>query len=310
MKILVTGGAGFIGFHTVEKLLEQEVEVVVVDHLDHGEKTFTNPPARLYAMDIESEELTGVFAEERPDAVIHLAAQVSVQRSLENPDLDARSNILGTVNLLKRCVEYGVSKFVFASSAAVYGSAVRLPIREDHPTLPMSFYGASKRTAEEYIQLFSELYGLNYTILRYANVYGIGQNATGESGVVSQFIGKLLAGEQPVVYGNGWQTRDFVYVKDVAAANIAALSQGSRTVLNIGSGRQTSINGLIRFLGEVAGRELIPEYRPGRDGDIQDSLLDSRQAAKALGWEAVYSMIDGLKETVEYESGRLGVLAP
>lgn len=310
MKILVTGGAGFIGLHTVEKLLMQQHEVVVVDHLGHGTQAFSNPSATLYPADIASEEMAEIFAKERPEAVIHLAAQVSVSRSLESPDLDARCNIMGTVNLLKQCVACGVSKFVFASSAAVYGNAARLPIREDYSAAPISFYGASKRTAEEYIQLFAELYGLNYTILRYANVYGTRQNLKGESGVVALFIKKLLEGEEPIVYGNGWQTRDFVYVKDVADANIAALTRGDRAVFNIGSGRQTSINGLIRFLGDIGDRELIPEYRPGKEGDIQDSLLDSRKAAEQLGWEASYSMLDGLRETVAYEATQLEVLAP
>lgn len=310
MKILVTGGAGFIGLHTVEQLLMERHQVAVVDHLENGTKTFPLSEAKLYQLDIGSEEMAEVFARERPDAVIHLAAQISVQRSLESPGMDARNNILGTINLLKQCVDYQVPKFIFASSAAVYGSASRLPIREDHVSSPLSFYGASKRMAEEYIQLFAEIYGLDYTILRYANVFGMRQSSHGESGVVAMFVRRMLEGKELLVYGTGWQTRDFVFVKDVARANLAALTRGSRAILNVGSGRQTSINGLLRLLSNVSGQELEPAYREARAGDIHDSLLDSRKAAEQLGWEPSYSVLDGLREMVEYEAAELQARAP
>ncbi|WP_223068718.1 NAD-dependent epimerase/dehydratase family protein [Paenibacillus caui] len=301
MKIVVTGGAGFIGQHTVEKLLGQQHEVVVIDDLEQGTKSYSNPFVTFYPLDISSEELGSLFASEQPEAVIHLAAQVSVQRSLEYPSTDALHNIVGTVNLLKQCVDYGVSKLVFASSAAVYGNAESLPIREDHTPAPLSFYGASKRMAEQYIELFSERYGLNFTILRYANVYGMRQTAKGESGVVASFVRQLLEGSGPTIYGSGQQTRDFVYVKDVADANIAALGGGDREIINIGSGRQTSVNELVQLLQEICGRVMAPSYAAAKEGDIQDSLLDNRKAVALLRWEPAYSMLDGLTETIRYE---------
>ncbi|WP_138494509.1 NAD-dependent epimerase/dehydratase family protein [Paenibacillus pinistramenti] len=302
MKIIVTGGAGFIGLHTVELLLEQRHEVVIVDNLGEGTRTFPGAKAALYPIDIGSEHLADIFAAERPDAVIHLAAQVSVQRSLENPSADARHNIVGTVNLLKQCADYGVSKLVFASSAAVYGNAAMLPIHEGEGAEPLSFYGASKKMAEHYIRLFSERYGLNYTILRYANVYGMRQNTRGESGAAASFVKQLLEGGRPHINGSGEQTRDFIYVKDVAAANAAALAHGDCETLNIGSGRRTSVNELFRLVSRICGREeLTPEYRPALPGDIQDSLLDNRRALRTLPWEPAYSLLDGLTETIRYE---------
>ncbi|ANS76610.1 UDP-glucose 4-epimerase [Paenibacillus yonginensis] len=302
MKIVVTGGAGFIGLHTVELLLRQGHEVVVVDDLEQGTRTFSGPKVAFYPLDISSENLSAVFAAERPEAVIHLAAQVSVQRSLEFPSLDARHNIVGTVNLLKQCVDYNVAKLVFASSAAVYGNASELPISEGSPAEPLSFYGASKKIAEFYIQMFAERYGLNYVILRYANVYGIRQNSKGESSVVASFVKRILEGDRPWINGNGEQTRDFIYVKDVAAANAAALFQGEREILNVGSGRPVSVNELFRLIREICGQGgLEPEYRPFKPGDILDSLLDNRRALHVLGWEPAYSMLDGLKEMIQYE---------
>ncbi|GGA33374.1 NAD-dependent epimerase/dehydratase family protein [Paenibacillus physcomitrellae] len=307
MKIVVTGGAGFIGLHTVELLLRQGHEVVVVDDLEQGTRTYSGPRVAFYPLDVGSENLASVFAAEKPEAVIHLAAQVSVQRSLEFPSLDARHNIVGTVNLLKQCVDYNVAKFVFASSAAVYGNASHLPISEGTPAEPLSFYGASKKTAESYIQMFAERYGLNYVILRYANVYGMRQNSKGECSVVASFVKRILEGDRPWINGNGEQTRDFIYVKDVAAANAAALFLGERETLNVGSGRPFSVNELFRLISEICGKGgLEPEFRPFKPGDIQDSLLDNRRALGVLRWEPAYSMLDGLKEMIQYERGLRG----
>lgn len=301
MKVLVTGGAGFIGLHTVETLVAQNYEVVVVDHLERDNRTLLDRRVSDYTMDISSEELPRIFATERPDAVIHLAAQVSVQRSLDSPWLDAKDNIAGTVNVLKQCVDYGVGKLVFSSSAAVYGNTTELPISERQLPRPLSFYGASKRMAEDYIRMFGEWCGLEYTILRYANVYGMRQSTKGESGVVASFVNQLLDDKRPCIYGNGEQTRDFVYVKDVARANVAALTRGSSETLNIGGGKRISVNELFDLIRDLSKSSETPEYRAAKEGDIHDSMLDNRRAISTLEWEPMYTISDGLSETIRYE---------
>lgn len=226
MKVLVTGGAGFIGSHVVDCLIESGHETVVVDNLATGKASHVHPKAKLYVTDIRSKELKEIVETEKPRVVIHQAAQVSVKRSVDEPLWDAEINILGTLNLLECCRAANVEKLIYASSAAVYGDPVYVGVDERHLIQPLSLYGVSKYTPELYIKVYHHLYGLNYTILRYANVYGPRQDSEGEGGVVSIFIDKLLKGEQPIIYGDGEQTRDFVYVTDVAQANVMALTRG------------------------------------------------------------------------------------
>lgn len=302
MKVLVTGGAGFIGRHTVQRLVDQGDEVVVVDTGLAGNPRKMDESVRGYAVDIVSEELERIFAEERPEAVIHLAAQTSVRRSLHNPTGDAETNILGTIRLLQQCVRYEVRRIVFASSAAVYGNPEHLPIEESHATEPLSFYGVSKRVSEMYIQSFNERYGLNYSILRYANVYGIRERRTGEDGVLTAFVERLMAGLPLEVYGDGLQTRDFVYVKDVAEANVLALRCTGRQVLNVSSGRGISLLEALGMLKEMSGRNVQPQFRPAQAGDIEQSVLDNGKARDVLWWEPRYSLYDGLLEMMEFES--------
>lgn len=302
MKVLVTGGAGFIGRHTVKRLVEEGAQVVVVDTAQAGKPRKMDESVRFYATDIVSEELEAIFAEERPDAVIHLAAQTSVRRSLHDPTADAETNILGTIRLLQQCVRFGVRRIVFASSAAVYGNPDHLPIEEAHGTEPLSFYGVSKRVSEMYIQSFSERYGLNYAILRYANVYGIRERRTGEDGVLTAFVERLVAGLPLEVYGDGLQTRDFVYVKDVAEANVLALRCAGSQVLNISSGHGISLLEALGMLKEMSGRNVQPQFRPAQAGDIEQSVLDNGKARDILWWEPRYSLYDGLSEMMDFET--------
>jgi UDP-glucose 4-epimerase len=304
MKVLVTGGAGFIGSHIVHKLLAEGCDVAVVDNLATGSEDRIPSRCPLYKVDVAAGELAEVMAFEKPDYVIHQAAQADVQRSLHDPVGDARTNVLGTVNVLAQCGQLGVKKLIYASSAAAYGHPGYLGIDEQHPAEPISFYGISKYMPEIYIRAFARLHGLKYVILRYANVYGIGQDPKSEGGVVSVFIDRLLRGEQPVIYGDGEQTRDFVYVSDVAEANVLALRRGENTTCNISTNRAVSINELAEMLGIIAGVDIRPIYKEARPGDIRHSRLDNRLAARELGWKPRYSLMRGLKETHAYYAAR------
>ncbi|HHW58009.1 MAG TPA: SDR family oxidoreductase [Clostridia bacterium] len=300
MKVLVTGGAGFIGSHIVDLLIENGYEVVIVDNLSTGKEEFINKKAVFYKKDITDDDLYEIFEKEKPDYVIHQAAQIDVQRSIDDPVFDAKVNILGTVNLLESCRKSGIKKVIYASSAAVYGNPEYLPIDEGHRINPISSYGISKHTAEHYFEVYSQLYDLKYTILRYANVYGIRQDPKGEGGVISIFTDKMLKGERPVIFGDGNQTRDFVYVKDVAKANLLALERGDNEVVNISTGKPTSINELVEIMNKIMNTSLKPIYTEPRKGDIMHSYLDNKKALDVLGWRPEYSLEDGLKETIEY----------
>ncbi|WP_018751639.1 NAD-dependent epimerase/dehydratase family protein [Paenibacillus sanguinis] len=304
MKVLVTGGAGFIGSETAKRLREQGEQVVVADNgVRHGGRHSleADQAVAYYAVDVASKELEDVFAQERPDGVIHLAAQTSVRHSLNRPLGDAQTNILGTVNVLEQCVRYGVQKLVFASSAAVYGNPLQLPIEESHGTEPLSFYGMSKRVGERYIKAFGERYGLGYTILRYANVYGIRKRRTGEDGVLTVFVERMLAGLPLDIFGDGSQTRDFIYVKDIADATVLALRTNQNHVMNIGSGKGTSLLEVVELLKELSGRQLQPQFHSASAGDIGHSVLDNGKARDVLWWEPQYTLYEGLREMVEFE---------
>jgi len=232
--------------------------------------------------------------------VVHLAAQVDVQRSLREPLADAETNILGAVNLLEACRRFNVGKVIYASSAAVYGSPAYLPVDEKHPVEPQSPYGASKHTVEHYLRIYGEVYGVRYTALRYANVYGPRQDATGEGGVVAIFVDKLLNGEAPKIFGDGEQTRDFVFVKDVAAANLAALHRGDGMILNVSTGAGLSVNSLFQTLKKITGSGLTPVNCLPRPGDITHSYLANEKAREALEWRPLHSLEEGLRETVKF----------
>nr|WP_309101231.1 NAD-dependent epimerase/dehydratase family protein [Fredinandcohnia onubensis] len=299
MKVLVTGGAGFIGSHIVDLLVEQGYEVIVVDNLSTGHLTNLTPNARFYKADIRTSKLDDIFQQEKPAYVIHQAAQVDVSKSILDPSKDAEINILGTVRLLSCCVKYNVQKIIYASSCAVYGETDDCSITESFPIKPLSFYGLSKYIPEVYIKLFHELHRLPYTILRYANVYGPRQSPKGEGGVISIFFKKLISRESPSIYGNGEQTRDFVFVKDVAKANVLSLHKGSNEILNIGSNEKISINQLYQMITSITPNS-PPIYHSPRKGDILYSRLDNEKAKRVLGWEPSKPLLEGLKESYEF----------
>ncbi|MBO1626029.1 NAD-dependent epimerase/dehydratase family protein [Bacillus arachidis] len=300
MKALVTGGAGFIGSHIVGSLLKNNIEAVVIDNLVTGHKYNIPSKVAFYNLDIRDQNVDKIFMIEKPDFVIHQAAQVSVQESAKQPFYDCSENIMATVNILQSCIKYNVKKIIHASTAAVYGNPKYLPIDENHDLNPVSFYGLSKLTSETYIQLFSKLYGLKYTILRYANVYGARQNAEGESGVISIFIDRLLKNCSPIIYGSGNQTRDFIFVKDVAHANFLALKRADNQICNISSNQQTSVNELLDILYKLMKKEDKRIYKEERLGDIIHSYLLNNKSEKYLNWEPEFSLLQGLKETISF----------
>ncbi len=306
--MLVTGGAGFIGSHIVDACIERGYRTAVLDNLSTGKRKHVHAEAELLEGDIADERFVlDCVGRLKPDVVIHLAAQIDVQTSLKRPGFDASVNVVGTVNVLEACVRHGVRKLIYPSSAAVYGVPQRLPIDEEHPVAPISFYGISKHTPEHYLSVYADLYGLDYTVLRYANVYGIRQDPKGEGGVVSIFTEKLLRGETPVIFGDGLQTRDFIYVADVAAANLAALERGSRSVLNIGSNEATTVYALLERMCEAAGVELRMRHEPERKGDIRHSMLSNTRARAELGWEPIVPLREGLQRTIDYYRPYMGI---
>lgn len=306
MKVLVTGGAGFIGSHVVDALVKEGHDVAVVDDLSMGKREQVHPSARFYRVDIRNRQvLEEVFRAERPEAVNHHAAQGNLRRSMTEPSFDASVNIVGSLNLFELALACTVRKFVFISSGgAVYGEPQRLPVDERHPTCPMSAYGLSKYTVEQYLRLFDGS-GLDYTILRYANVYGPRQDPTGEAGVVAIFSRQMLAGERPTIFGDGTKTRDYVYVGDVVAANLLAMTekQSSGRCYNIGLGREVSDRQIFELVRSAVGATLEPILASKRPGEIDRICLDASLAKTELGWEPAVSLEEGMARTVAFYRG-------
>jgi len=302
MKVLVTGGAGFIGSHVVDRYVAAGHQVVVVDDLSRGHKEFVNSAARLYAVDLRGSRLAEVFEAEKPEAVNHHAAQSEVRRSIEDPKFDADVNVLGTLNLLACCRRFGVRRVIYASSGgAAYGDTSVLPTPEDHPARPASPYGISKLTGEQYVACWETLYGISGVVLRYANVYGPRQSPVGEAGVVAIFSHQLLRGEPVTINGDGQQTRDFVFVEDVAEANLRALERSDvRGVFNIGTAVETSVLDLCEQLEAVTRSAGERRHGPPKGGEQRRSVLDWSFAKRALGWTPDISLEEGLRRTVAY----------
>lgn len=302
MRVLVTGGAGFIGSHVVDRLVAAGHTVVVVDDLSTGRKEFVNPRAKLHVADIRSPDLAKVFEAESPEAVIHLTAQAEVRRSVEDPALDAAVNVGGMLNLLLCCQRAKVPRVVYASTGgAVYGDTTTLPTPEDHPTRPASPYGISKLIAEHYLACWGTLYGIGGIALRYANVFGPRQNPLGEAGVVAIFAHRIVLGEPITINGDGEQTRDYVYVEDVAEATLRALERpDARGVVNIGTGFETSVNALLRQLEAVAGLKADAHHGPPKPGEQHRSVLDASLAKRLLGWTPRVTLEEGLRRALAY----------
>lgn len=300
MKVLVTGGAGFIGSHTVEKMLARGWEVVVLDNLSTGLRTNVAAGVRLIEIDILDQRLLDLFSTEKFDCVVHLAAQTAVPYSIDHPDIDCQVNLLGLVNVLEACRKTAVQRVVFASSAAVYGNAADLPIVEETSLRPGSFYGLTKCTGEKYLELYNQIHNIDYVVLRYANVYGERQGDGGEGGVVSIFTRKLYQDESIYIFGDGGQTRDFIYVGDVAEANCQALiapRTAANRVYNISTQTQTSVNELADLLAHAAEKSVYKNYMPAREGDIYHSMLSNHAAVANIGWKPAMPLAEGLNRT-------------
>jgi len=305
MKILVTGGAGFIGSNVVDALVKDGHEVTVLDNLSTGKEENINPEVKFYNIDLlDIESLEFVFREFKPDVVNHHAAQIDVRKSVEDPAFDAETNIIGSINLFELSINFEVKRIIFSSTGgALYGEPEALPASEDTPIEPLSAYGVAKYCVENYLNYFKRLYGIERVILRYANVYGPRQDPLGEAGVVAIFTGKILKGEKPVIYGDGNQTRDYIYIEDVVEANILALN-GKERVYNIGTGKETSVNELINVFSNVLGKEIKPEYATPRKGEVHRISLDADMAKRELGFVPKYSLEEGLKKTIEWYIGK------
>ncbi len=307
MKILVTGGAGFIGSHVVDAYLKLGHTVSVVDNLSTGKQENVNPRATLYQIDIRDlESIKKVFRDASFDLVNHHAAQMDVRRSVEDPAFDASVNIVGLLNLLECSVKSGVSRFVFASSGgAIYGEQGYFPADEQHPTRPISPYGVAKLASEQYLYYYQTVYGLESVSLRYANVYGPRQNPEGEAGVVAIFTSRMLSDGNPMINGDGRQTRDYVYVGDVVAANVLALDLKPSAVFNVGTGKETDVNQLFHHLRNAIGAKCDERHGPAKKGEQLRSVLSHAKISKSLNWNPQVSLEEGLKLTVQYFRDRI-----
>lgn len=301
MNVLVTGGAGFIGSHVVDRFVQEGHQVSVLDNLSTGKRKNVHREAVLYKSDICSSRLDRIFKRERPVVIVHLAAQINVRQSTEDPMFDANVNIVGTINLLQLAVKYGVRKIVFASSGgAVYGEQQQFPAPEHHPTSPLSPYGISKLTCEYYLEYFRHVAGLSYAALRFGNVYGPRQNPEGEAGVIAIFSQKLLKGQQALINGNGLQTRDYVYVRDVVESVMTASDQHVNGVYNVGTGEETTVNEIFDRLKKLTKTDCKELHGPAKKGEQLRSVLDCSKLTEEAGWEPSVSLDEGLAETVEF----------
>ncbi len=301
MKVLVTGGAGFIGSHVVDALIQEGHSVVVIDDLSTGKREHVNPQAAFYELDILSLDLDEVFAEERPELVNHHAAQVDVRRSMAEPSYDAEVNVVGSLNLLECARRHGTRQFIYASTGgAVYGEPIYLPCDENHPLNAICPYGVSKHTVEHYLYLYGENHGLEYTILRYPNVYGPRQDPFGEAGVVAIFARQMLHGEQVVINGSGQQERDFVYVADIVRANMLAMDKGKGQIYNLGCGLGTSISELFATMKGITAYTREPVHGPAKQGETFRIYLDAGKIRRELGWEPLIGLEEGLTKTIDF----------
>jgi len=308
MRVLVTGGAGFIGSHVVDAFVAAGHSVAIVDNLSTGSAAYLNPKARLHVTDLRSSRLSEAFEAERPEVVAHLAAQAAVSRSVLDPAFDASVNVLGGLNLLECCRRAGVRRIIYSSSGgAGYGDTDVIPTPEEHASVPASPYGITKVAVELYVAAWQAIHGIQSVSLRYANIYGPRQNPQGEAGVIAIFCHRILTGQVPIINGDGGQTRDYTYVEDVAAANVRALECPNATgPINVGTGVETSVNDLYRRLRAVSGTALDAQHAPARPGEQRRSCLAPDRAKRLLDWAPSVSLDEGLSRTFEFFRKELG----
>lgn len=303
MKILVTGGAGFIASQIADEYINEGHQIFILDNLTTGFEKNINLKAQFIREDICSSAIISLFEKEKFDVINHHAAQIDVRKSVNDPVFDANTNILGTINLLQASIKTGVKKFIFASTGgAIYGEQEYFPADEKHPTNPVSPYGITKLTIEKYLYFYRNEYGLKYSILRYANVYGPRQNPFGEAGVVAIFTNKLLRNENPVINGNGKQTRDYVFVEDVVKANVIALNDNSSEIYNVGTGTETSVNELFLKLNKVAGNKAEEKHGPAPKGEQLRSVISSAKLFNRFKWKPSIKIDEGLQKTFNFFS--------
>jgi len=305
--ILVTGGAGFIGSHLVDRLVKEEYKVIIIDNLSTGTRKNLNPQTKFYKTDIKNKKaLTEIFKKEKPRHIFHLAAQIDLRKSVNDPVEDAKINILGSLNLVQcflRSPNFNsrISKFIFSSTGgAIYGDTEIIPTSENFLACPISPYGIAKLSFEHYLDYYQKIFGLDFVSLRYANVYGPRQNSKGESGVVAIFCDRILSKNKPIIYGNGRQTRDYVFVDDVVEANILSLQKKIKGVFNIGTGKETSVIQLFQKINKIFGGKIQKKHGPSKKGEQKRSCLDCRKAKKILGWQNKVELDEGLKKTAEW----------
>ena len=307
MRILVTGGAGFIGSHTVDALVAAGThEVSVLDSLSSGKREQVNPAVRFYEADLRNAEaILPILEREKPEVIYHLAAQMDVRRSVADPALDAGINLVGFLNVMEAARRNGLRRVVFASTGgAIYGEQEQFPCDEGHPRRPVSPYGVAKLATEAYLFFYKVQYGVDYVALRYANVYGPRQDPHGEAGVVAIFCGRMLGSMPSTIFGDGEQTRDYIFVGDVARANVAALGAKASDAFNIGTGVETSVNQLYRSLASAAGVKTPPSYAPARPGEQRRSVISPARAGQVLGWRPEVTLDDGLERTFKFFKDR------
>lgn len=301
MKAIVTGGAGFIGSHVTDALIDRGIEVVVIDDLSSGRTELLNPRARFYELDIRSPEVEKIFHDNRFDAVFHLAAQLDVRKSVDDPIFDADINVLGSINLLKLSAESGVRKFIFSSTGgAIYGEQDYFPADEKHALRPISPYGIAKLSVERYMYFYRVEYGLDTVALRYSNVYGPRQNSHGEAGVVAIFCQRLFEGKPLIIFGDGGQTRDYLFVSDVVSANMKALDGDFTGEVNIGTGRENDLNKMVALLERASGKKVETVYEAPKPGEQYRSCLDNGLANEVLSWRPEVALEKGVALTVEF----------
>ncbi|MFH0989598.1 MAG: NAD-dependent epimerase/dehydratase family protein [bacterium] len=300
MNILVTGGAGFIASHVADAFIAEGHRVVIVDDLSMGRRENINAKAKFYHLDIQSPDVEGVFRDESIDVVCHHAAQMDVRKSVADPKFDASVNILGMLNLLELGRKHGLKKVIFSSTGgAIYGEQDYFPADEEHPVRPLSPYGITKLATEKYLFYYKAVYDIDHVILRYANIYGPRQNPHGEAGVVAIFAKKLFQGEQPIINGEGKQTRDYVFVGDVVKANLCALSYSTSDIFNIGTGIETDVNALFRHIRGFIGSNYEELHGPAKAGEQLRSVISSAKAKALLGWQPTVKLDEGLRITVD-----------